>query len=350
MWFHIPSVPSRTVAALTLLSAAACSLARMGSPYASEVRAADPLALALDQTMSGYASEGFTGTVLVAKGSRVLLYKGYGYANRAREIPNTAETRYPLGALANQFAATMVLRREAEGKLSTSDAASRFIPGAGDARLSDLLTRTNEVPGPTASGPIVPVRGLGAGVGATPAERFVQPVSSYVILQQILERVSGQRYADLLRTDLLLPNGLTRTVWDDGQSNDSLVARGYREPLGETVLADGLVAPLADLYRWNLALLGDSVLSAQAKARMFEPAGNSYGYGWVISSTETGARVIEHAADQPGFQTWFARFPDSQVLILLAVNNDTGWRQPIADSLTRMVVDGAVGSVAVVTP
>ena len=300
--------------------------------------------------MRNYASQGFTGTVLVAQGSRVLLYKGYGYANRAREIPNTAETRYPLGALANQFAATMVLRQEAEGKLSTQDKASRFLPGGGDVSLTELLTRSNEIPGSSAAGSIQPVRGLGAGVGATPAERFVEPGSSYALLQRILERVGGRPYAELLRTELLQPNGLTRTAWDDGQLNDSLVARGYREPLGETVLASGLVAPLADLYRWNLALQGDGVLSAEAKARMFAPAGNSYGYGWVISSTETGARVIEHAADQPGFQTWFARFPDSQVLILLAVNNDAGWRQPIADSLTRMVVDGAARSVAVVSP
>jgi hypothetical protein len=50
--------------------------------------------------------------------------------------------------------------------------------------------------------------------------------------------------------------------------------------------------------------------------------------GWVVSTAgRLGSRTRQ---DQAGFQTWIAYFPDRDVLILLGVNNDGGWRQPIS--------------------
>ena len=312
----------------------------MESPYLNHVQAPTPVAREIDQSMRGFAAEGFTGTVLVAEGSKVLLYKGYGMANRARELPNNAETRYPLGAVENLFTAAALMRLEADGKLSTHDPVSRYVSAPSDERIDELLSRIREVPtvaysggmfGPVSAGdPRVPL-----------AERFTTPGQSYVTLRQVIERASGETYEAYLQEHLLRPYGLTRTFWERGTSGDSLVARGYKDPLGETVMASGMVAPLADLFRWQVALRDNRIMSAEAKQRMFAPAPNGYGYGLVISATPGGAKAIEHAGDQAGFQTWFAWFPERQILILLAVNNDGGWRRPVADRLTELVVDRA---------
>jgi CubicO group peptidase (beta-lactamase class C family) len=333
--------------ALMVLGVTACArMARMESPYLDHVQAPAPVARAIDQSMRGFAAEGFTGTVLVAEGSRVLLYQGYGQANRARELPNNAETRYPLGAVENLFTAAALMRLEADGRLSTRDPVNRYVAAPSDERIDELLSRIREVPTVAYSGGMV--RPVGD-PGEPLAERFTTPGESYATLRQVIEQASGESYEAYVEEHLLRPYGLTRTFWERGTSGDSLVARGYKEPLGETVLAHGMVAPLADLYRWQVALRDNQIMSPEAKQRMFAPAPNGYGYGLVISSTPGGAKVVEHAGDQAGFQTWFAWFPERQILILLAVNNDGGWRRLVADRLTELMVDSVGRAAAVVT-
>jgi hypothetical protein len=50
--------------------------------------------------------------------------------------------------------------------------------------------------------------------------------------------------------------------------------------------------------------------------------------------------VIEHASDQPGFQLWYGYFPGRDVLVLLAVNNDLGFRRPVTERLTDLLLEG----------
>jgi len=118
---------------------ACAGLARPERVYLDRVVAPEPVTAELDRTMREFSAEGFTGTVLVARGGRVLLYQGYGDANRARHLPNTAETKYPFGALANQFTATGFLQLESEGKLRLEAPATTWLgPEAGDVTLAEL--------------------------------------------------------------------------------------------------------------------------------------------------------------------------------------------------------------------
>lgn len=334
---------ARSSFALPLLALAGCArLANMESAYLDKVERPEPMARELDQAMHGFASEGFTGTVLVARGTQVLLYKGYGESNRARELPNNAETRFPLGAVENVLTAAALMQLEADGRISERDLANRFIPGAEPVRIDELLSRSREVTTVAYSGGI-------ARTGEPLADRFAEPGGSYAMLKEIVERASGQPYEQYVREHLLLPSGMTRTFWDNGMVDDSLVARGYKEPEGATVFARGLVLPLADLYRWHLALRNNSVISQESKQRMFSPSANGYGFGLVISTAADGTKIIEHAGDQPGFQTWYAYFPDRDILMLLAVNNDGGWRRPVSERLTEVVLSGVGDSTAVVS-
>jgi CubicO group peptidase (beta-lactamase class C family) len=313
--------------------ALACAgLARPERVYLERVVAPDPLAAELDRTVRGYAAEGFTGTVLVARGSRVLLYKGYGDANRARHLPNTAETKHPFGALANQLTAARVLQLEAEGRLRLDAPVSTWLgPAAGDVTLADLLTRASEV-APSAR-EIRPATSPRPGERVS-VERFTSVGPSYALLEQVLAAVTGRSPYDAPRERPFGPGTLPRTVFDDGLLNDSLVARGYTGPYGSTVVVTGLVGPLADLFTWHQALHAGAVLPPGTRERMITPAANGYGMGLVVGRTATGRPIIEHASDQPGFQLWYGYLPTERVLVLLAVNNDLGFRRPVAERLT----------------
>jgi CubicO group peptidase (beta-lactamase class C family) len=334
--------PVRRVLPLLLASTAACAhLARPERVYLDRVVAPGPLPTTLDATMRQFAREGFSGAVLIAERGRVLLYKGYGDANRARHLPNTAETKYPFGALANQFTAAAILALEADGRLRLDQPAAQWIgPDAGNATIADLLTRSSEVP----AAPAVRAASFSAG-GATPAvEQFLSPGPSYELLERVVRAATGQPMGVLLHDRLFQPSSVDRTVFDDGFLNDSLVARGYTAPYGGTIVVTGLVGPLADLYHWHQALHLGKVLPAAARQRMFTPAGNGYGLGLVVGRTAEGERLIEHASDQAGFQLWYGYFPEREALILLASNTDEGFRQPVAERLTTLLTAGEMSA------
>jgi CubicO group peptidase (beta-lactamase class C family) len=331
---------ARSAPLFCVAGAFACAgFARPERVYLDRVMAPEPVAAELDRSMQAFAAEGFTGTVLVARGGRVLLYKGYGDANRARHLPNTAETKYPFGALANQFTAAGILQLESEGKLQLDAPAATWLGHeAGDVTLAQLLTRSREVEGaPTG---IRPARSTGS-VESPEVERFRTAGPSYALLERVLTAVTGRSLHDVRQERLFGPGQVSRTVYDDGLLGDSLVARGYTGPYGSTVVVTGLVGPLADLFHWHQALHAGAVLPTKARERMFTPAENGYGLGWVVGRTANGVAIIEHASDQPGFQLWYGYVPSDNVLVLLAANNDLGFRRPVADRLTAILTGGA---------
>jgi CubicO group peptidase (beta-lactamase class C family) len=65
------------------------------------------------------------GAVLVAKGSDILLDKGYGKAVMEWNIPDSPDVKFRIGSMTKQFTAALVLLEQEDGKLSVDDPKSR---------------------------------------------------------------------------------------------------------------------------------------------------------------------------------------------------------------------------------
>jgi CubicO group peptidase (beta-lactamase class C family) len=105
----------------------------------------------MDQVVQSYvANKTFMGSVLVARGSEVLLSKGYGSANLEWNVPNSPGTKFRLGSLTKQFTAASILLLEERGKLKTDDLVKKFMPDAPAAwdkiTIFHLLTHTSGIP------------------------------------------------------------------------------------------------------------------------------------------------------------------------------------------------------------
>jgi len=105
----------------------------------------------LDQIVQSYvASDHFMGTVLVAKGDKVLLSKGYGSANLEWNVPNAPSTKFRLGSITKQFTAASILLLEERGKLKVDDPVKKYMPDAPPAwnkiTIFNLLTHTSGIP------------------------------------------------------------------------------------------------------------------------------------------------------------------------------------------------------------
>src|SRR5215204_6955972 len=83
---------------------------------------AQDLAARADQLLSAYHKQGkFNGTVLLAKGGKVLFEKGYGAANAQTKAPITPATEFLIGSMSKPFTAIVVLQLQERGILSIKD-------------------------------------------------------------------------------------------------------------------------------------------------------------------------------------------------------------------------------------
>ena len=66
----------------------------------------------------------------VVKNGKVLVAKGYGFANLEHQVPAGPETLFQAGSLGKQFTAMAVMLQIEAGKLALTDPISKFFPGA----------------------------------------------------------------------------------------------------------------------------------------------------------------------------------------------------------------------------
>src|SRR6185369_975733 len=85
----------------------------------------------MDDVVQSYVRDKtFMGAVLVARGSDVILSKGYGAANLEWDIANGPTTKFRLGSITKQFTAASILLLEERGKLKLDDPIKTHMPDA----------------------------------------------------------------------------------------------------------------------------------------------------------------------------------------------------------------------------
>ncbi len=66
--------------------------------------------------------------VAVVKDGRLILARGYGFADLENDVPATAETVYRLGSITKQFTSMAIMQLAEAGKLSVDDELTKFLP------------------------------------------------------------------------------------------------------------------------------------------------------------------------------------------------------------------------------
>lgn len=288
--------------------------------------------------------------VAVARGPELILAKGYGLANVEHEVPITPRTVFRLASVTKQFTAAAILRLAQDGKLSVEDELTKYIPGypthGHHITIHHLLTHTSGIKDYTAN--YVAWRRLdmtheqvvakfsSEPMEFAPGSKWSYSNSGYYLLGMIIEKVSGQSYAEYLRSTLFEPLGMTQTSYCH---NDPLIphrAQGYAIKAGRLVNAEimsmtspgaagGLCSTVGDMIVWTRALHGGKVIAPTFYQRMITPAklndgtATNYGYGLQIVMMD-GHRSIEHEGGISGFGTSVGYYPDDS-LIVVALNN-----------------------------
>jgi CubicO group peptidase (beta-lactamase class C family) len=175
----------------------------------------------------------------------------------------------------------------------------------------------------------------------SPGQGFNYSNVGYGLLGAIIEIVTHQSYERYLYDNLLKPAGLTKTGCMIPKWNTDDVAVGYMRiglPWGTSLnkawdtdgpywnmrASQGVLSTVGDLYKWHIALNGDRILSKKAKEKLFTPhiIDRHYGYGWVVSKTRRGTRLIWHDGSNKIFNAHFRRYVDEGVVVIIATNDE----------------------------
>ncbi len=356
-----------TLAVLCVMVTA--GLAHAGSPEsAGTVRG--PIGKKLDARLTRMVKNGYSGVVIVAQGGEIILRKGYGYANREKELPVTPDTVFTIGSITKQFTGAAIAKLEMQGKLRVTDTIDQYLKGVPKDKsgitLHQLLTHTAGMPDAlgddfdtSATREAVLRLAMGAKLRSKPGSKHAYSNVGYTLLGMIVEKASGMGYEAYLRKHLFEPADMMRTGYVLPEFELDSLAVGYRRDkpwgtvLGHPMLEDGpcwhlranggIHSTIDDMYKWHVALQGTEVLSDDAKKKYFAPHvdegyGDSfYGYGWVTFKTPRGTKLLAHNGGNGIFSADFRRYVDEDVVIFHATNSSKYKPDPISNGLARII-------------
>ena len=322
------------------------------------VATASPATAQLDRYMRGQVERNhFTGTVLVARSGKILLARGYGYANAEWKTPNTLQTKFRLGSLTKQFTATAILQLREKGLLSLQDSVCKYLQPCVEAwkpvTLHHLLSHTSGI----------------AGYGFeqrqlefAPGTQWKYSDWGYCLLGSVIERVAGKSYEQVLREQIFEPLGMHDTGYDRAQTILPQRAAGYRLVEGRLENAEyidmagpyaagALYSTAEDLYKWDQALYTDAILPRGALTLMWTEVASNYGYGWMVSTPASPSKPpwalpdrfqVVHPGSINGFTAEILRFPDEHVTVIVLANLEDA--HVVGPELAAMILGGQLAA------
>jgi CubicO group peptidase (beta-lactamase class C family) len=263
----------------------------------------DDLGEALDAYMSTQVAEGFSGSVLVATADGVVLEKGYGLADRTRNLPNTGTTVFPLGSIVKVFTREAVQQLAKHGKLALEGPLSKFFDDVPTDKQNITIQHLLDHQSGLAAhhdteGDFEPMdraealrRIFAQELRFAPGTSGAYSNSGYTLLAAIIENVSGQSYPNFVMEKLVEPAGLEHTgFYRDPRWTDEQVAIGYEArrfgeinspknwpgPTWALMGSGGMGSTVRDLYTWMHTMLRQQGFSPNSEAESAEKTGQDY--------------------------------------------------------------------------
>jgi D-alanyl-D-alanine carboxypeptidase len=284
-------------------------------------------------------------SLAVVKDGTIVKAAGYGVADRKRQTATTPETVYKIASVSKQFIAAGIMLLVQEGRLGLDDPITKYLDGAPVAwtgvTIRHLLTHTSglvrEAPGFDASriqsDADVIRTAYGSPLRFAPGEKCEYSNLPYFILAEIIHKVSGRAWTEYLREKVFEPVGMQSTYPTNTRERVPNRATGYTDndrltPADEWAAlrpSGAFLSTVLDLAKWDAALYTDRILTDASRRQMWTAVtlndGSSceYGFGWLVG-TLRGRKLIHHGGGMPGTRSYFARFVDDRLSIIVLMN------------------------------
>jgi len=314
-------------------------------------------------------------SVLVVHRGKVVLHKGYGYADLGLEAPAKNETAYHVVGPMLPFTGIAVMQLVERGKLSLDDDLAKHVPEfpmqGHRVTIRQLLNHTSG---------IVDYHYLGDPIEATsrqpkaldevmalyagkkwvnePGKKWDWSISGFQLLVTIVERVSGESFSEYVRQNIFVPAGVKSTAYCDDTSLVHGLSHSYRHfekgfvPAYENDMAYNadlrFCSTVGDLYQLWRAISDKKLVEPKTFAMMTTPEGvaahtsakdpkAAYGFAMIVNSEEDHRRIGQHGS-LLGYSGSLYDFPEDGLTIVVLTNTEGQNAYAITRALARTVL------------
>ena len=317
-----------------------------GSPARAQEAEVEAFAAEVDSMRQALRIPGLS--VAVVRDGRVVLARGFGWADVEARVPVTEHTPFNIASVTKTIAGVVAMRLAERGVLDLDAPMSSF------AEWTEFCAEAREG-GPRIffadydCGAHVTLRHvMSMQMNGTAGERFYYNPISYSWASRPMMQAAGRQFSDLVAEEVFAPAGMTesaRTYRDlplrpdlaaalakpyHVDSAGALVRSPPPGPQGDGA-AGGVVSSVTDLARFDLALDEGRLLSDASKAEMWR-AGRSpsgavlpYGIGWWVQEVD-GRRLVWHGGWwEQAYSALYLKLPDERLTLILLANSEGIW-------------------------
>lgn len=324
--------------------------------FLAGVPGADELTDRVDEVFAAYDTDDAPGmSVAVLRDGQTLYARGYGLASLEYGIPNGPETVFRIGSTSKQFTATCIAMLALRGELDLDADVRTWFPAMHEyespVTVRHLVHHTSGIRDyieleTLAWGRgelcVTPQQSIAAierqrGLAFAPGERYQYSNSNYLLLGEIVRRVSGETLAEFAEARVFGPLGMENSHYQD--RHDRVVANrafGYSQgPGGEWRLdittldhvGDGSVfTTVRDLALWDANFYGNRLEGGEELLPLMHTTGvlndgSELDYAFALGiDTYRGLRTVSHGGAWVGYRAQMTRFPDQRFTVICLAN------------------------------
>ena len=329
--------------------------------------------------------------IAIVKDDKVVFQKGYGVRELGKADTVDENTLFAIASNTKAFTTASLAILVDEGKLSWNDRVTKYLPDfqmydpwvTSQLTIRDIVSHRSGLD--TFSGDLLWYDTTYPTDEIIRRIRYLKPVSDFrtrygyqnlmfITAGRVVEKVSGMKWADFVRTRILTPLGMNRTTTSVRDMKDNY-ALPHNEsggklralPVGfldDAIGAVRLNASVADLSKWIRLQLGrgtfegKKIFSQEQSWTMWQPNTiqtisenawksnptrhfNAYGMGWGMYDYY-GKKIINHSGGLDGMLSYTVLIPEENAGFVVLTNNESPSFQIMMNKIRDVLVDAPV--------
>jgi CubicO group peptidase (beta-lactamase class C family) len=314
-------------------------------------------------------------SVLVAKGDQILLLKGYGVSDIGLEAPSRADSVYHIVGPMLPFTGVAAMQLVERGKISLDDDIAKYLPEfptqGRHVTIRQLLSLTSGIADyhyrgdplestyrqPKAMDEVVALFANGQWVHE-PGTQWDWSISNFQLVNEIIERVTGQSFAEYMQQNLFAPAGATATTPCDNSSVIHGLSHSYQS-VGDQFKAatedssavdynNRFCSTVSDLFHIWRGVQQGKLLKPETFKLMTTAAGlgikmtardpdQHYGMAFTLGH-EDGHRDVGQNGSLLGYSSSMYHFPADDLTVIVLTNTAEQNAKYIGSALARKVL------------
>lgn len=293
--------------------------------------------------------------VIIIMNGKIIINKCYGLADIEHKIPITSKTVFNLASVSKQFTAFSILLLEKEGQLNLYDDIHKYIPDlpnySKSVTIQNLLNHTsgvwdyydmmttfggyNELDHYTLNEVLTFLKKQKQ-LLFEPGSQWIYSNSNYILLSQVVEKVTGISFQQWVEKNVLRPIGMKNSLFIKNSTQLIPDRAGHYQKVDGKIFNYGsnwvnfcghshLYSNIEDIAKWmdnyrSQKVGGESIISKMyQKGKLKDGSESTYGNGVGIGK-RNGYMFLQHSGSTGGYKSFMIYSPDQELGITILAN------------------------------